>query len=122
MNAAGELLLRDTLEHVTAHRDELDQSEWAWKTACGTTMCLGGHAVVRAGHQIQWNVWSFAAGCVTSGRSISEVAREVLDLTEDQADRLFAAGNSLVDLWRLASEFTDGRIQVPAGLSDEVYG
>ena len=38
-----------------------------------------------------------------------DAAAEVLDLTGDQARRLFAPGNTLPDLFRLVNEFTAPR-------------
>lgn len=39
-------LLRRTLEYIEAHPEEHDQRHWAQRTACGTTMCIAGTAVM----------------------------------------------------------------------------
>jgi hypothetical protein len=44
------------------------------------------------------------------------VARELLGLTYPEAELLFHADNTILDLWKLAELFTDGRIVVPVRL------
>jgi hypothetical protein len=117
-------LLRKTLEHITAHPEEHNQSFWAVQTPCGTAYCLAGHAVQLAGHEILWTDVC-PCGCdsrersawhCTDGREIEYVATEELGLTEDQADDLFESRNTLHYLWRKAAHYTDGEIDVPEQL------
>jgi hypothetical protein len=114
-------LLRKTLEYITAHPEEHDQRNWGVKTACGSSYCLAGHAVVLAGHEIDWHSpdlvrMGMRSSChaLTDGRYISDAAREELGLDPERAARLFDANNDLGTLWRLASEYTDGEVEVPA--------
>jgi len=94
-------------------------------SACGTKGCLAGNAVIMSNlfplrlssdpsddelylvefrHQRQWRVIdSYVQG----------LAARLLHLTEDEADELFEGGNSVDDLWRIASEITQGRVRRP---------
>lgn len=108
-------LLRKTLEHITAHPEEHQQGVWGERfldTACGTAFCLAGHAVQFAGHEIEWD-GDAVADCVVGGAAIEFVAQRELGLEARQADVLFNAFNTQQDLWRLASEYTHGAIEVP---------
>ncbi len=115
-------LLRKTLEHITAHPEEHIQSTWALKRDCGTACCLAGWAVQFAGHEIDWSRGILCEGggldsvnVKGMGRTtIDLVAEDVLGLPMDWASRLYRATNTLADLWQLASEFTDGEIEIPA--------
>jgi hypothetical protein len=83
------------IEHCAAHPEEHDQSEYARLTPCGTKLCLAGRALVQAGWRPvfhdQWaQTTDFEApdGVV---RSAGAAARDLLGLTEGEADRLFLA-------------------------------
>lgn len=109
-------LLRKTLEHITAHPEEHQQGVWGARflmTACGTAFCLAGHAVQFAGHEIEWDGDDIACD-VVGGASIEFTAQRELGLEDRQADVLFNPFNTQRDLWRLASEYTHGAIEVPA--------
>jgi hypothetical protein len=106
-------LLRKTLEYADAHPEEIKLDTWAMKTACGTTACIAGTAVVLAGHEIDWNSKSlcfYGVSCVTDGRFIVDVAEEELGLTEQQANELFYC-SSLNEVWEAAERLTDGEIR-----------
>lgn len=115
-------LLRKTLEHITAHPEEWDQGVWmreAARNECGTAGCLAGWALTLAGHELDFdknNIFFGEAHYLTDGRPIEEAAEQELGLTEDQGEELFAETNTLVDLWELANEYTDGEIEVPETL------
>jgi hypothetical protein len=47
--------LRALRSTVLNHPREWDQSNWAKRTECGTTMCLAGWACTLAGREIDWN-------------------------------------------------------------------
>jgi hypothetical protein len=129
-------LLRKELEHVTAHPDEWDQSRWIVRTSCGTTGCLAGGTALRAGYvpyevtdvigqltwvyvdhddpvrnDDSWEDWIQVPDLRVL--SVQTVARRLLGLTNIQAMDLFAPHNTLEDLWIIASELTDGAIEVP---------
>lgn len=112
-------LLRKVLEHITAHPDEHDQEVWARRTACGTAMCLAGHAVVMTGHRIDWSLLDIGglATFTTTGEIIEAVAERELGLDLGQSVELFSAANTLARLWMLAAELTDGEITPPPELA-----
>lgn len=45
-------LARKIYDHVIAHPEEFEMSSYAERTACGTTLCIAGHAVQMTGHEI----------------------------------------------------------------------
>lgn len=133
-------LLRKELEHVTAHPEEWDQTRWIVRTSCGTTGCLAGGTALRAGYRpyevtdvIGQLTWVYVAHddpirdsssvedlTAPDPRvlSVSSVARRLLGITNTQANDLFAPHNTLEDLWIIASELTDGAIEVPPDVID----
>lgn len=97
----------------------------AWQ--CGTVACLAGWVAIHAGWKPALYNWGddaepryeFIDGDVVPGtnpaasdRMVSRVAADVLELTDEQAVRLFYE-SSLLDVWRQASEMTNGEIEVP---------
>jgi hypothetical protein len=52
----------------------------------------------------------------------SDVARLLLGLNHDEADDLFHADNTLLELWTLAEALTDGEIQLPSEIRDPQLG
>lgn len=98
-------LLRKTLEHITEHPEEWDQTWW-----CGTSCCVAGLVALAEGWQ-RTNVFSARVRRDGEERFVSQVAREALGLTPAAADRLFDGGNSLRELWAHADQLTDGAIQ-----------
>ncbi len=114
------VLLRQVLDHITAHPEQHDQAHFAIRTDCGTAYCLAGHAVVLSGYRIAWeesllNRHAFNAKLDDgSTAEIPDLAAELLGLEPGPYDEewpdLFDGGNSRADLWRMASELTDGAI------------
>lgn len=84
-------LLRKTMERIEAYPDEWDQTYWAVRDACSTTMCFAGTAVWLAGHQFAWHDDDDgqSADMTTNHRVIVYLAREELGLTDQQADDIF---------------------------------
>jgi len=117
-------LLRKMLEHITAHPEEWDQDTWASESetsTCGTSFCLAGHVVNSLGHPLVWREnLDHTAYCLADGqlRTIESVAIHALGIDNHDADCLFAASNSLYDLWNTARDITNGEIDIP----DEVRG
>jgi hypothetical protein len=127
------LTLRKELAHITAHRDEWQQSVWlrtTATTACGTVGCLAGNTVLHAGwvpthngelvdvHQYvgaQYDVVMRDGKTMT----IRDAARQELDLKYWESNLLFAGSNSLVWLWEVADALTDGEIKTPPDVIDE---
>lgn len=123
-------LLTKVLEHVTAHPEEWDQSNWAVRRDCGTTYCVAGWTVTMTGHDVDWHeFWNLPLGVhrsdyadvhslagytdTTSGcrAYIPDVAQFELGLSYEQRKRLFKGSNNLDTLWQLADEFSHGEIK-----------
>lgn len=118
--------LRKELEYVTAHRDRWLQGAWIQSTPCGTVGCLAGNTVMNAGYQPHFDgdraTTQFVrddAASPASERHVADVAADLLGLDTLQANQLFAATNSLYELWAIASEFTNGEIEIPPEVRDE---
>ena len=107
-------LMRKTLEHVTLHPEEHRQHLWLRRTPCGTVGCFAGHAVIFAGHEIDWGIANLYGelDVTKAGDTIFVVARRELGLTVDDAESMFYGGNGIDDLWRLAELFTNGEIKM----------
>lgn len=97
--------------HIEAHPEEWDQRNWASRSDCGTAYCLAGLACVRSGGQAKfYRGLEYASTCsLPDGRTelIVLVAQDLLGLTNDQADILFDASNTIDDLKRIAKSFHD---------------
>jgi hypothetical protein len=106
-------LLRKTLEHITAHPEEWDQTWWATRKSCGTAYCLAGHVAVATGHEIAFPTVGGLSCSIADGREIAEIAEIALALNFRDAHLLFAGDNTLRRLWSLASRITNGEISVP---------
>lgn len=137
--------LRSELTRITMNPEAHDQAVWMEaekdptqypQTACGTTGCLAGNAVLHAGDKLLWEPkmrydydtdqyvqsGKFEARlCQVEGvtRSVASRAGELFGLSDFQRDEMFAAHNSIADLWSFAIEFSDGRIDVQDAL--DVY-
>ena len=93
---------------------------------CGTTGCLFGWAAVLGGgpvtvtvipaHKDAWGEWvpEQAQLELDSIRGWQFEGADLLDLNYGNAEAVSAPGNSLGDLWRMASIITGGAIVVPA--------
>lgn len=122
-------ILRKALEHITAHPEEWDQSQWAGRDSlCGTSCCLAGMIAVQQGYKLDFEAGDSATSyAIKDGRSnyISHVAAAELlgcevesvaygQLAEYPPIReMFRGSHELPDLWRMASQLTDGEIKVP---------
>lgn len=113
-------LLNRTLNYIEAHPGEWDQNQWAARNSCGTVYCFAGTAVMLSELPIEWrdsyqdhDYYGEIASYIASDapapyadRFISTAARELLELSEAQSDRLFDPVNKLADLRRLVAELT----------------
>lgn len=86
----------DRLEAVMAwvetHPNEHYQGAWAQRIPCGTALCFAGAAAVLGGATLEWQdglEQTDAAVLDGHRRSIPEIAARLLDLTSNQANRLF---------------------------------
>lgn len=95
-------LLRKTMEYIEAHPEDWDQMHYAMKSeesSCGTAMCFAGTAVYLEGYSFVFHRLSgrigevVAVDCTKQGNPmlIDHKARELLGLTETQADEIFGA-------------------------------
>lgn len=91
--------LRGTLQRIEDNPSEWNQATWR----CGTQMCFAGHACNEAG--AEWDedfVVSTRVRNEQEGQSewqpIPDRAREVLGLTDQEANVMFAGGNTIDDL------------------------
>lgn len=91
--------LRGTLQRIEDNPSEWNQSTWR----CGTQMCFAGHACNEAG--AEWDedfVVSTRVRNEQEGQAewqpIPDRAREVLGLTDQEANVMFAGGNTIDDL------------------------
>ncbi len=110
-------LLRKQLEFATAHPEQHDQSKWV--APCGTYGCIAGNTVLHTeGYQLVYpSADSGLAPTVQcpDGRVtfIRVAACDLLGLTFNESEAFFDANATLGKLWRLASVYTKGEIEVP---------
>lgn len=120
--------LRKELEYVTAHREQWSQGTWLHRTSCGTVGCFAGNVALNAGYLPVYERSKHTTTLTVrlshehDDRHVADVAAEVLGLSVKQLNSLFAATNTLYDLWNLASLFTNGEIEVPAEVEAEKCG
>ncbi len=112
-------LLRRTLAHIEAEPHSWNQFVWARRTDCGTAMCFAGWAVTLAGAQVDFRRFGdeLSTNVITpESRSelglrtlyIDEAAQELLDLSLEEAEELFAGANSIKRLRALVAELAVG--------------
>jgi hypothetical protein len=92
-------LLDRVMDHIDRHPEEWNQENWF----CGTAACFAGHAVLMDG----WEVVHEDGGMIEKGGEQSPVelvAQRLLDLTDDQMNRLFIGCNTLDDLHSMVKQ------------------
>ncbi len=89
MLPAPEVLAKETYAYIIEHPEEHDQGVW-WrkKPFCGTTACFAGHAVHIAYPDAKFKRDGFVE-IDGEGRSIPDLAQDLLDLSFFQANALF---------------------------------
>lgn len=115
-------LLDAILDHVAANPETWKQGAWAERTACGTTLCVAGHAASAAGWDLLFeNGWDGSSGYARTCRrdgvtlAIRDAAEELLGLTDLELgnddgevwsahDVLFEGSNTLADLREIRDE------------------
>jgi hypothetical protein len=76
------VLGRKVLDHVTAHREQFDMSEWGYNDPeCGTKACLAGWTLLLNGYTIDGND-DFRDSAGELAYHLPEVAHELLKLTD----------------------------------------
>lgn len=120
--------LRDELQWITDNPDVHRQSRWIIQLPCGTAGCLAGWTVLHEPDvEPDWDDTDSWGHAITDSvltpqgtRDVSDWAQAILGLDDLYAHLLFDPGNSILDLWRIAAEITDGAIQVPVGVAGGV--
>lgn len=130
-------------EHVVAElRDRPAVNRDVPVNTCGTAFCVAGHVAIRNGWTFIISPGDESAHVVIptpqvgeylaygryahdgpriDARNSSGVARDVLNITEYDAGRLFSSGNDLVDLWALSYGMTAGRLTLPDRIPGTTY-
>ena len=101
MDELNVAVVDDAVAEILVNPDGHNQEYWAYRSDCGTTMCLAGHIVTQAGYQIQWikwipgcpgneNSWS-GSHCTKDGEiwDIEYLAAKMTGLPPMEAGRLF---------------------------------
>jgi hypothetical protein len=121
----GDGRLFDALVWATFHEDNHDQNVWGDRrgtgTECGTTLCIGGKALLTAG----WAEFSHTGNLELTDVAaklglMSHAAQVLLELDEYWADKLFIDTDDVADCWAVAALATDGRVTPPAVLDAEI--
>lgn len=125
---ANDFAIIETMKQVE-QQGNLNMKHWATKDSdgCGTTLCLGGHAVTAFGHSLVWepehrlelnptsgyleatqDVTGYKAIKTTDGKWVEDLAQEILGLDDDEANRIFYAVEieTIDELWDLITEVT----------------
>lgn len=115
-------LLQRTLAQIEAHPEQWDQRNFASQVNCGTSYCFAGWSIAldhptaaflfEDAHPKQ-SVDRFADRVsldpyAPDVRWISTVAQELLGLSGDTAEILFAAGNTLDELRAMVADLVAG--------------
>lgn len=108
------------LKWIEENPEQHDQSVFAQRTSCGTAMCLAGVVAMLNGWTPIFRSDGYEAEQTEMAEdgngergSIPMVAMCLLDLGNDEADRLFASTHDLDDLKRLRDELAEtGTIEV----------
>lgn len=136
-------LLRKTLEWAygewqKVRRDEIsewNQGNWMVSTAglydysekvyeafrqgaaCGTACCIAGKVALDDGwHPAMTRGLGGFAYRDGERADVFDIGRDLLGLTNEQANWLFAGGNTIYNLYSIANQITDGEIQPPPEL------
>src|SRR5579875_3956099 len=86
--------LRAVLAYIKAHPETWAQDNWASRTPCGTAYCFAGHVAVRAGYHLVGQVAHHPPPGVYD-EPARRVAKRILGLTDEEANRLFYCYNTL---------------------------
>lgn len=106
--------LQKELEFITGNPKRWNQRVWIDHTECGTVGCLAGNTVL---HEEGVKTVPGLHRTVVCYRnvllSVQELAVNILDLDDDQQERLFGSYRTLAELWHIANDVTDGAIEIP---------
>ena len=89
-------LLWAVLQHIDEQPLSWTQTAWAARGLFGDMHCFAGHAVRISGHSFAWSDET-ETSCALDDHGlrvyVGSLARDLLGLTEDEADDLFFAGD-----------------------------
>jgi hypothetical protein len=91
-------LLDAVMDHIDQHPEEWNQGAWF----CGTAACFAGHSVLMNGWGVVYDWGMVEKDGERAG--VERLARRLLGLTDEQADRLFDPGNTLDDLHSMVKQ------------------
>jgi hypothetical protein len=77
--------------------DPVSLAELTEQNKCGTAACFAGWTVAVSGHTMNEAEQIFDSAGRRVGFDISEFAKELLDIDDDQADGLFYVGDDEID-------------------------
>lgn len=106
-------LLRKAVEWAAAEAQkppeqrEWNQGTWAEPTACGTAYCVAGYVAITAmpgAREVASTYGDYDLYVGDKRWRWDEAAQGLLGITGDEADDLFAAGNTITDVRRVAEE------------------
>ncbi len=98
---------------LAGERSEWDQSDWIKITSCGTSCCIAGRVVLTHGWEPinsgspEGSSWLIAD---EHGQfaEVDDIARELLEISRDDAWCLFLAENTLADVEEIITGLLDG--------------
>lgn len=116
----NEELLTQTLEQIDNHPEDWNQKVWGTTVdlpegnTCGTAYCFAGWAVKLAGYEPVFNCgtsrFAYDAHVADEVREIAAIARDLLGLTWEQANQLFASHNTREDLHLITKKIIEGEL------------
>ena len=113
---ANNTKIRNVMVQITRNPDLHNQSSWFANQSCGTVKCVGGWAIHEEG--IPYCCRPGEGGWILEGdeSSIEETARNILELTKQEATFLFFSSN-LDGVWTVVEEISNRavtRVEVEA--------
>lgn len=112
----NEFQFNRVVDYIERNPEKHNQCVWISEVdddgeACGTTACLAGWTVLLNGWVVSESGWLSSHTEVTKDgkfRRVSNLAAEILEIDEDDADSLFAASNDLEDIKGMAKYILNG--------------
>lgn len=106
-------MLEEVMDYIKTHPEQLRQDVWATQKAdCGTACCFAGWTAVLNGYQLDWleddDMTSIVRDKDGIHHVISDLAEELLDLTQFEGDVLFAGSNTIDELEQMVKNLANG--------------
>lgn len=113
-------LFSKILDRIKADPETWNQKAWACrKPDCGTAYCFAGHIAADMGFRVKDTGGCFDRDGHYAGY-VADIAREALDITEDEDEWLFAQSRTLADFERVR-EFGSVEAAKFGSVEDEIY-